>query len=391
MKHLKTTLPILVSLTLLFSTVTVHVMSAEAAKKISISQKKLSLTEGDSKKLTLKNLPKKQTITWSSNNEQVAIVSTSGKVTAKKAGKAKITATIKKKHYSCTLIVKEKTTPKAESDVTDGDIYYTTPDDYRTRQKDTTIYGEVKTLTYYSTTTEKERKLSVVLPANYTDQKQYPVCYLLHGLGQDHTDWLNANAPTIIGNMISAGTAKEMILVLPNCRARANDAANPKDAFSLNNYQAFDNFINDLKDNVMPFIKENFSIKEGRENTAIAGFSMGGRTALYIGMSMQETFGYIGGFCPAPGIFAYSMNGVKEDGLFTKETFKLEDNYADNTLVMIVAGKSDTIVGNNPVTYHNALEENNTKHIFYRKAGGHDVNVMDNAFYNFAKLIFNKE
>lgn len=274
------------------------------------------------------------------------------------------------------------------TDLTDGDIYYTTPDNYRTRDSKIT-YGEVKILTYDSTTTGKERKLSVVLPPNYTEQKQYPVCYLLHGLGQDHTDWLHANAPVIIGNMIALGTAKEMILVLPNCRARANDAANPSDAFSLSNYQAFNNFINDLKDNVMPFMKENFSIKEGREHTAIAGFSMGGRTALYIGLSMQNTFGYVGGFCPAPGLFAYSMHNVKEDGLFTRENFKLTEEYAGNTLVMIAAGKLDTIVGNYPLTYHNALEENKTKHIWYRKAGGHDVNVMDNALYNFAKLIFN--
>ena len=246
----------------------------------------------------------------------------------------------------------------------------------------------MKTMKYDSATTQKERTLAVILPPDYTEQKQYPVCYLLHGLGQDHTDWIHANAQYIIGNMIKAGTAEEMILVLPNCRARANDAANPPDAFSLDHYQAFDNFINDLRDNVMPFIKENFSIKEGRENTAVAGFSMGGRTALYIGMSMQETFGYTGGFCPAPGLFAYSLNVVGERGPFTKETFKLADVYADNTLLMVVAGKSDTIVGGFPETYHRALEENGTKHIWYRKAGGHDVNVMDNALYNFAKRIF---
>lgn len=272
-------------------------------------------------------------------------------------------------------------------DKTDGDVYYTTPDCYRDTQSGVT-YGEVKTLTYLSTTTGKDRRLGVVLPPGYTAEKQYPVCYLLHGLGQDDTDWLNANAPVVIGNMIAAGTAREMILVLPNCRARDNDSANPSDAFSLPHYQAFDNFINDLRDNVMPFIKENFSVKEGRDNTAIAGFSMGGRTALYIGLSMQDTFGYTGGFCPAPGLFAYEMNGVKENGLFTRETFKLEDKYADNTLVMIVAGKSDDIVRNHPSTYHNALEANGTKHIWYKKSGGHDVNVMDNALYNFAKRIF---
>ena len=106
---------------------------------------------------------------------------------------------------------------------------------------------------------------------------------------------------------------------------------------------------------------------------------------------MQDAIGYTGGFCPAPGIFAYSANGVTENGLFTRETFKINDEYADNTLVMIVAGKSDNMVGSNPLNYHNALEANGTKHIWYRKSGGHDLNVMDNAFYNFAKLIFPTE
>lgn len=399
MKRFKKVVPFLLSAALLVTAVNIHCSgSVQAAKKVSISQKTLSMKVGQSKKLKVKNLPKGQKVKWTSGNKKVAVVSATGKVTAKKAGKATITVTVGKKKYICHVTVKKKDTsaytpaPEPETtpvpdDPADGDVYYTTPSDYRALQDDVT-YGEVKKMTYHSTTTGKDRRLSIVLPPNYTTEKKYPVCYLLHGLGQDDTDWLNANAPTIIGNMIAAGTAREMILVLPNCRARENDSANPPDAFSLSNYQAFDNFINDLRDNVMPFVKENFSIKEGRENTAIAGFSMGGRTALYIGLSMQETFGYTGGFCPAPGIFAYTMNGVTEDGLFTKETFKLNDEYADNTLVMIVAGKTDTIVGNTPATYHDALVANGTKHIWYKKAGGHDLNVMDNALYNFAKLIF---
>ncbi|RKI28174.1 hypothetical protein D7V82_09285 [bacterium 1xD8-6] len=391
MRHLKKTIPVLVSAVLLVSAVMAHGLSAEAAKKISISHKTLSLKVGGSKKLSLKNLPKKQKVKWSSSNKQVASVSSAGKVTARKEGRAKITAIAGKKKYICRVTVKKAAAvPVPEADPADGDVYYTTPDNYRAFRNDVK-YGEVQTLKYFSSTTQRERTLSVVLPPDYSKEKQYPVCYLLHGLGQDHTDWLNANAPLIIGNMIASGTAEEMILVLPNCRARANDAANPPDAFSLGNYQAFDNFINDLRDNVMPFIKENFSIKEGRENTAIAGFSMGGRTALYIGLSMQETFGHIGGFCPAPGLFAYTMNGVSEDGLFTKEAFRLSDAYADNTLLMVVAGKTDTIVGNFPETYHNALAENGTKHIWYKKAGGHDVNVMNNALYNFAMRIFRQD
>ena len=116
---------------------------------------------------------------------------------------------------------------------------------------------------------------------------------------------------------------------------------------------------------------------------------MGGRTALYIGLKMQDTFGYVGGFCPAPGIFKYTANGVSEDGLFTAETFALEEKYKDNALLMIVAGKRDTIVGDIPKGYHEALVANGTPHMWITSnAGNHDINMMGFGFYNFAKLLF---
>lgn len=386
-KLLTITLSVSVLITGISASSPVKSTAAQKSKNIILNFKKLTLTVGHSKNLKLKNISQKNNkkIKWKSNNTSVVSVNQSGKIKAKKKGKAKIMAKYNKKTYTCNVIVKNKTV--AKPDYTDGDIYYPTSFAYTESNSDVS-YGEVKIDTYYSTTTNKTRTCAIILPPNYDKTKKYPVCYLLHGLGQDHTDWLNANAPTIIGNMIAEKTAKEMILVLPNCRARANDTY-VGDAFSLNNYQAFDNFINDLRDNLMPYIKENYSILEGRENTAIAGFSMGGRTALYIGLSMQDTFGYIGGFCPAPGIFAYEMNGIAEEGLFTQETFKLNDEYADNTLLMIVAAKSDNIVGDIPEIYHNALVANNTTHIWYKTTGGHDVSVMDHGFYNFAKRLFN--
>jgi len=382
MNHFKKTISIVLSASLAITVITCIFPKVSSASQKASLVKSITLEIGNSKKLTLRNIPKNKKIKWFSDDVIVATVSSKGKVTANQVGIAKITAKVNKKTYICKVKVTEKSLG-----IYDGDNYYATPSNYRVKKTDVT-YGEVKTLDYYSSTTEKQRRLKVILPPNYSEDKQYPVMYLLHGLGQDDTDWLNANAPTIIGNMIHEDTAKEMILVLPNCRARANDAANPADAFSLSNYQAFNNFINDLRDNVMPFIKEHFSILEGREHTAIGGFSMGGRTALYIGLSMQDTFGYIGGGCPAPGLFAYSLNNVTEPGLFTQETFNLEKKYADNTLIMIAAGKTDNIVGNYPESYHNALEANKCKHIWYKYSGGHDLNVMDNFLYNFASRAF---
>jgi enterochelin esterase-like enzyme len=40
----------------------------------------------------------------------------------------------------------------------------------------------------------------------------------------------------------------------------------------------------------MPFIAENFPVTHERSQTAIAGLSMGGREALFTGVSMPEAF-----------------------------------------------------------------------------------------------------
>ena len=175
-----------------------------------------------------------------------------------------------------------------------------------------------------------------------------------------------------------------MIVVMPNCRARANDAGNPSDIFTTEHFAAFDNFINDLRDNVIPYINKTYSVATGRENTAIAGLSMGGRESLYIGFSMPETFGYIGAFEPAVGVLPYDTEG----GLFTESNFKLPDEYNNQTYVMIVKGKSDTTVGDAPLRYHNTLTTNGTTHAYYEREGGHDFTVWKNGLYNFARRIF---
>lgn len=82
--------------------------AADAAKKAKISKSKLTLKVGQTKKLSVKNLTKKQKkkLKWSSNKKKIASVNKSGKVTAKKKGTAKITAKVGKKKYTCTVKVK---------------------------------------------------------------------------------------------------------------------------------------------------------------------------------------------------------------------------------------------------------------------------------------------
>ena len=81
-------------------------------KKLTLSKKKATLTVKQSVKLRVKRNPisAKEKITWSSSNKKVATVSKSGKVTAKRAGKATITAkTSNGKKATCKITVKKAT------------------------------------------------------------------------------------------------------------------------------------------------------------------------------------------------------------------------------------------------------------------------------------------
>ena len=74
--------------------------NAQAAKKkkVQLNKKTVTLEVGKKVTLKLKNVPKKKTITWSSNKKKIASVSKKGVVTAKKVGKANIIAKVNGKN-----------------------------------------------------------------------------------------------------------------------------------------------------------------------------------------------------------------------------------------------------------------------------------------------------
>ncbi|MCM1160708.1 MAG: Ig-like domain-containing protein [Roseburia sp.] len=78
-------------------------MQGEAAA-VKLNKTKMTIYAGSSKTLKVKGASGK--VKWSSNKKSVATVNQNGKVTAKKAGKATITAKVNKKTYQCKVTVK---------------------------------------------------------------------------------------------------------------------------------------------------------------------------------------------------------------------------------------------------------------------------------------------
>ena len=264
---------------------------------------------------------------------------------------------------------------------------YKTPDGFDTRNTGVN-YGELTELEYNSKTTGNIRKCYVYTPPDYDSSVTYPVMYLLHGIGGTHTEWLGGAPNEIISNLIAQGEAKPMIVAIPNIRAAYDDSV-PAEGITPENIAACDNFINDLRDDLMPFIESRYSVAAQREQCAIAGLSMGGREALFIGVKMPETFGYIGAFSPAPGLLPMEYpDDRKHKGQLTAEQMTFPEEYKDNTFILMCSGTHEQMFNHIAEAYKKAFDGNGVKYEYYIAEGGHDFRTWKNGLYNFVKNIF---
>ena len=249
-----------------------------------------------------------------------------------------------------------------------------------TQRRNGVTYSEVKKYKYHSKKANKDKNVNVMLPPNYDESKEYPVLYVLHGFFENEDRMIltgnNPPIPTreIICNAWADGDAVDMIVVVPFVftSATMNDATGFADAGSNEGY---DNFVDDIVDSLMPWVEENFSVAKGRENTAVTGFSMGGRESLQIGMKYGDKFGYVGAICPAPG---------------ASGAWKWSSAETTPSLVFITGGTADDVVGlNTPQGYHDNFDKNGVPHIWHVINGGHhgDDSICAH-IYNFVRAVF---
>lgn len=249
-----------------------------------------------------------------------------------------------------------------------------------------TKYGKVDAISYHSTVTNCDRNCNVLLPAGYTSNTKYPVLYLLHGIGGTESEWMGGNPVEVLSNAVAAGKAVPMIIVMPNVRAAENNwYPSGNEMLGPKNILAFDNFINDLRDCLMPYIESHYSVYTDRAHTAVAGLSMGGRESLFIGIKMQERFCAIGAFSPAPGLLPTPFLGY--EGQLSVDDFVFKEGFTPSPLIICV-GTSDNVIGTSAQEYEAAFTKNNVPHQFYTMPGGHEFAVWKNGLYQFITRVF---
>ncbi len=237
-------------------------------------------------------------------------------------------------------------------------------------------HGNITTVTYHSNTTKTDRKAMIYTPPGYSTSKKYNVLYLLHGIGGDHTEWYNGGRPDIIlDNLYSENKLSQMIVVMPNGRAMADDRP-VGDIYSADKVAAFENFQYDLINDLIPYIQSNYPVLTDRTNRAIAGLSMGGGQSLNFGLKYMDYFAYAGGFSPAPN--TYSPSQMIPDPAQVTNKMKV---------VWVSCGDQDGLL-NVAQGVHNYLAQYNVPHTWYHASGNHDFTFWKDSLYQYSQLIF---
>jgi GH35 family endo-1,4-beta-xylanase/enterochelin esterase-like enzyme len=248
------------------------------------------------------------------------------------------------------------------------------PDNSIVAKREDIPHGKLEMIDYDSKTVGTTRKLNVYTPPGYSDDKKYPVLYLLHGIGGDETEWQRFATPDMLfDNLIADGRAVPMIVVMPNGRAQKNDRAEGNVMASAPAFAAFEK---DLLDDVIPTIESRYSVQAHRQKRALAGLSMGGGQSLNFGLTHLNTFAWVGGFSSAPNTKA--PEELLPDPKLAKEQLKL---------LWLSCGNKDGLIRVSQ-RLQRYLTEKEVPHIWNVDSHGHDATHWRNNLYHFAQLLF---
>ncbi|RPJ83373.1 MAG: esterase [Acidobacteria bacterium] len=251
---------------------------------------------------------------------------------------------------------------------------------------------------FHSTLAGDDRDFWVYTPAGYDARRKepYPVLFLLHGLGDEANSWIeNGSANVILDNLIAQGKARPMIMVNTLGYGYPNGPAGAMREGMLENFGKI------VLQEVLPLVEKIYNVAMTPEMRAIAGLSMGGAEAAFIGLNHLDTFGYIGSFSGAyvmwPGVMpARTAPGPAAPGPreITKEAiakvFPALDGKASTSpkLLWITCGTSDGLVAVNR-TFREWLDAKGIKNTYIEVPDiGHVWPFWRQNLADFAPLLF---
>jgi S-formylglutathione hydrolase FrmB len=227
----------------------------------------------------------------------------------------------------------------------------------------------VDTVATFSKAMQKEIKAVVITPKEYSQDKDYPVVYLLHGYSGNYKNWIEK-----VPQLETYADQYNLIIVTPdgNFGSWYWDSPEIEDS----KYETY------VEKELVEFIDKEYSTIASREGRAITGLSMGGHGALYLAFRHQDTFGTAGSLSGGVDIAPFPENWEMKKYLGTKaenpERWKeysvmyQSNRLIPNKLALIISCGTEDFFYNVNVKLHEKLAYNNIPHTFMTGPGAHN-------------------
>jgi enterochelin esterase family protein len=286
-------------------------------------------------------------------------------------------------------------------------------------------HGRVAQQHYYSTVTHQWRRAHVYTPPDYDGKARssYPVLYLLHGWGEDETGWYRqGHVDLILDNLIAAGKAKPMIVVMDNLnavkpgesaaifgarglvpppsdtppppppargtppapggRGAGPGAAGRGPGGPLGRPTYTEMMFTDL----VPMIERTYRVRPGKENRAMAGLSMGGAQTFATTLTNLDKFAYVGGFSGNCGGFG---RGNEAPDMKTICGGAFADPAAFNSKIKVLFLSVGSVEGPGTKAFSDALNQAGVHSVYFESPGtAHEWLSWRRALNDFAPRLF---
>ncbi|MBW8331152.1 MAG: esterase family protein [Prolixibacteraceae bacterium] len=234
----------------------------------------------------------------------------------------------------------------------------------------------VDTIQTYSTSMQKNIKSVVITPDNYSNAKELPVVYLLHGYGGNHLDWINKAK-----GFEKASDIYNMIIVCPDGGISSWYWDSPVDkTFRYETY---------ISDELVKSVDAKYKTIKDRKGRAISGLSMGGQGALYLAFRHQNVFGAVGSMSGGVDIrpFPNSWDMAKRLGTYADQSEHWEKNTLINMLNLLTPNSLAIIIDCGTEDFFYKVNENlheqllycNIPHDYITRSGVHNWPYWTNA------------
>jgi enterochelin esterase family protein len=250
-------------------------------------------------------------------------------------------------------------------------------------------HGAVAQVPYFSKTLGRFRRMHVYTPPGYEQgASRFPVLYLLHGAFDCDGSWSTiGQAGQILDNLIAAGKARPMIVIMPMGHT-GPFSFGPGSSLE----KQMEEFALDFRKEIRPLVEQRYRVLAERQQRAIAGLSMGGAHTLDIAFTDLADYAYV-------GVFSSGIFGIEHGGFGSgpgaawearhKDAFENAELKPGLRLVWFATGKADFLLATSRATVE-ALKKRGLDVAYQESEGGHTWLNWRDYLHDFSQLLFDQ-